>query len=223
VESNEPNEREKKLAQKIFDELFKRFTAVFLDAKLGITEATDQAECVIYQALAAYRAELAAPARDDREAADIIGVEVIDIVEEFMKDNIDRPTARDRIGDKIADALHAARQAEQAKGEALKAAELEFVRTTGLLVADYATMGKATPERQEQYILARDALVALVGREGTRTTKEQLSDVVKLREDMEAAGCNDFASEVTLDSVKALEAEMTEADEGKGEVESGAE
>jgi len=33
---------------------------------------------------------------------------------------------------------------------------------TGLLVVDYATMGKATPERQEQYILARDALVALV-------------------------------------------------------------
>jgi len=110
VESNEPNEREKKLAQKIFDELFKRFTAVFLDAKLGITEATDQAECVIYQALAAYRAELTAPAGGDVETVD-------KLVRRFYKipDGEELADWAYKLRNEITAALHVAQQVERSK------------------------------------------------------------------------------------------------------------
>jgi len=100
------------------------------------------------------RAELTAPAGgDDREAAEKLLDELNATLITHCKIGL------------IRDALYIARQAERAEGEAIKAAELEFVRMTGLLVADYATMGKATPERQEQYILARDALVTLLAGE----------------------------------------------------------
>ena len=142
-------EREKAVANNIANS-FSRVVELSTDAKGILAD-------LAYLEITDYRAELTAPAGgDDREAAEKLYDDIGIFADETK-------AGRDyRIG-QIEAALHAARQAERAEGEAIKTAELEFVRTTGLLVADYATMGKATPERQEQYILARDALAALVG------------------------------------------------------------
>jgi len=125
----------------------------------------------------AVRAELTAPAGGDREAADKIGTEAIDIVEEFMKDNIDRATAGNRIGDIIRDALRAARQAERSKvpppdeihrdgynegvmaeRERWEAAAREVLQKVNLI--EYCDT--ATKEDVDEYREARDTLAALV-------------------------------------------------------------
>ena len=144
---SEPNEREWELAQAALNQY------VGAD-KPGSFGVDDKFLGIIRGLLASYRAELTAPAGgDDREAAEALANEISGVILKTLP------------GDRwymIRDKAEAALRAARGKGEAIKTAELEFVRTTGLLVADYATMGKATPERQEQYILARDTLAALV-------------------------------------------------------------
>jgi len=159
MENNEPNKREFELAEEFAERLR------FMKSHGGYSLQEEAAAI-----LSEYRAELLAP---DREAADMLGAIVIDLVShgEYVKMmgeiqaalTAARRDEREKIEAKTAKHIALYKDATEARVKALEEAARDFItEVENHCIVNYEGNAKARIKAYERFEVVRDALAALL-------------------------------------------------------------